>query len=357
MARLRGDGWQADVRLKDGSRKRRGGFPSEAKALAWEAAMKSADEDGRPLPTTETVAGVKPGTGQGITMGTLQKQVADIEWRGKRAEEQLIRNGQYAVDFYGANVLASSITTSEVDRYIKALQDAGKSNGTINRRLAALSKLLHFAHQRGKLDALPHFSRRREPQGREREVWPPEEKALLATLRLWGEPLYADFVEYLIDTGCRWESEGHSSLWTAYSGRKVTYWFTKGGKPRTIPLTDRALAAVERQRRTQPGGPWQGINPWRFRQSFMAACAHNKIADVVPHTLRHTCCTRLVRAGIDLSRVMIWMGHRSFQTTLRYRHLSPTDLDGMAQALEPLQSSAGTASGGVPKRVPKLVAA
>jgi integrase len=344
MARLRGDGWQGDVRLRDGSRKRRGGFPTEAQALAWEAAMKLADEEGRPLPSAAPGQAAK-----GITMGALQRQVATMEWRDARASASLIRNGQCAVDFFGANVLASAITTSEVDRYIRALIDAGNANGTINRKLAALSKLLRYAHKRGLIETVPHFSRRTEPQGREREVSPAEERAILATLRLWGEHLYADFVEYLIDTGCRWESEGHASLWTAYNGRKVTYWFTKGGKPRTIPLTDRAHAAVERQR-GQAGGPWHGINSWRFRDSFTKACAHTGIEDVVIHTLRHTCCTRLVRAGVDLSRVMIWMGHRSFTTTLRYRHLSPTDLEGMASLLEP-------GAGVVPKPVPKLVAA
>ena len=332
MARLRGNGWQGDVTLdQPHGRKRLGGFASREDAEAWEQAMQLAAKEGRAL--VERAARTAPmKRGRGITMSALHQQVSEMEWRGKKSEGSLIRNGQYAVNFFGAQIPASTITTSEVDRYILALQDVGNANGTINRKLAALSKLLRFAHRRGKIDVMPHFSRRKEPEGREREVWPAEERAIIATLRLWGEHLYADFVEYLIDTGCRWESEGRASLWTAYSGHKVTYWFTKGGKPRTIPLTNRAHEAVERQR-NQPGGPWQGINPWRYRDAFMKACLHNKIAGVVIHTLRHTCCTRLCRLGWDLGRVGVWMGHRSYQTTLRYRHLVTADLDCMAKSL------------------------
>lgn len=50
--------------------------------------------------------------------------------------------------------------------------------------------------------------------------------------------------------------------------------------------------------------------------------------------LRHTCCTRLVIAGVSLPQVMQGMGHKSIQVTMRYAHLAPKDLDLAAQALE-----------------------
>ena len=53
----------------------------------------------------------------------------------------------------------------------------------------------------------------------------------------------------------------------------------------------------------------------------------------VPHMLRHTCASRLVSKGIQLPQVMLWMGHRNIQTTMRYSHLAPKDLDGAAKAL------------------------
>ena len=55
-------------------------------------------------------------------------------------------------------------------------------------------------------------------------------------------------------------------------------------------------------------------------------------ADTVVHTFRHTCCSRLVIAGVDLMRVK-WMGHKRIETTMRYAHLGPQDLEALADVL------------------------
>jgi integrase-like protein len=48
---------------------------------------------------------------------------------------------------------------------------------------------------------------------------------------------------------------------------------------------------------------------------------------VGPHTLRHTCGTRLFRAGLNSKQVQLWLGHHSPAFTLAtYVHLLPEDL-------------------------------
>src|SRR6266496_310762 len=37
-----------------------------------------------------------------------------------------------------------------------------------------------------------------------------------------------------------------------------------------------------------------------------------------PHTLRHTCAVRMLRSGIDIAVIALWMGHESTQTTMTY---------------------------------------
>ena len=43
---------------------------------------------------------------------------------------------------------------------------------------------------------------------------------------------------------------------------------------------------------------------------------------VTLHVLRHSFCSHLVMAGVPLRDVQELMGHRSFETTLQYVHLS-----------------------------------
>ena len=41
---------------------------------------------------------------------------------------------------------------------------------------------------------------------------------------------------------------------------------------------------------------------------------------VTPHTLRHTAAMDLLRRGVDLSVIALWLGHESSKTTQIYLH-------------------------------------
>ena len=72
--------------------------------------------------------------------------------------------------------------------------------------------------------------------------------------------------------------------------------------------------------------PWDTI--------LRAHLGHSNDREFIPHMLRHTCASRLVSRGVPLPKVMQWMGHKCIQTTLRYSHLVPNDLDEAAAILE-----------------------
>ena len=76
----------------------------------------------------------------------------------------------------------------------------------------------------------------------------------------------------------------------------------------------------------------------RFRKSAIDECLNSQeirismafnrlvkkagLENVTLHTLRHTFASQLVMAGVPLRDVQELMGHRSFETTLQYAHLS-----------------------------------
>ena len=51
---------------------------------------------------------------------------------------------------------------------------------------------------------------------------------------------------------------------------------------------------------------------------------------VSPHSIRHTCATHLLRAGVDINTIRAWLGHVSVDTTNVY---AETDLEMKAKAL------------------------
>ena len=83
-------------------------------------------------------------------------------------------------------------------------------------------------------------------------------------------------------------------------------------------------------------GPFTDLSPTESSRRFKRAATAVGITDagVVFHSLRHTCASRLVMAGVDVRRVQMWMGHQCIQSTLVYAHLAPSGMDDVVTMLE-----------------------
>src|SRR5690606_34927128 len=124
--------------------------------------------------------------------------------------------------------------------------------------------------------------------------------------------------------------------WNDINGASVTFWLTKSGRSRSVPLTKRVREMLRSIDRTSPG-PFIGIKQYQFRAGWHEAKSEIGLGtdhELVPHTLRHTCASRLVRGGIDIRRVQMWLGHQTLQMTMRYSHLATHDLDVCVPILE-----------------------
>jgi integrase len=230
----------------------------------------------------------------------------------------------------------SAFDQATLDDLVGRLRQRGNSNATINRKMAALSKLLRKASKMGDIHSLPEFRRQKERAGRIRFLDPQEEDRLFAAIAARCPDSYRLSV-FLVDTGCRL-GEALGLIWNDIHDSRVSFWLTKSGRSRTIPLTGRALRALDpAEGRAMRRGPFATIAAPRFRLLWNEAKAEIGLAadhQVVPHILRHTCASRLVQGGIDIRRVQMWLGHQTLQMTMRYAHLATNDLDPCVAVLD-----------------------
>lgn len=241
----------------------------------------------------------------------------------------------------------STFDQDRLDTLIVTLRQRGNSNATINRKMAALSKLLRKATKMGNIHSLPEFRRQKEGAGRIRFLEPDEEDRLFAAVRKRSEDAWRLSV-FLVDTGCRL-GEALRLIWNDVQDSRVSFWLTKSGRSRTVPLTQRAAAACRYQPKPderRPKGPFCSLTQPQYRAIWNDAKLEVGLGSddqVVPHVLRHTCASRLVQGGIDLRRVQMWLGHQTLQMTMRYSHLATNDLDRCVVVLERPGASRGAA--------------
>ena len=117
----------------------------------------------------------------------------------------------------------------------------------------------------------------------------------------------------------------------------------KGGEARVVALNSFAVELFTMQLdghtsdwvfpSKNPDTPINGDN--FYHRVWRKALKDAKIKDLRIHDLRHTFCSRLVTLGKDLYTVQKLAGHKSYQTTQRYAHLSTAHLLEAVEALVP----------------------
>lgn len=313
-------------------------FATREEAEAWEAAVTDADVAGRELPS------VAPKNAGEVLLGDFAEEHFEYLWGDTKAKEHTRGQVRMVVDYIGPAVPLKSIDEACVARLISALKREGKANGTINRKLATLSKLLKLGKRLKVVQEVPYWDTLREGQGRERFLSRGEEAQLFDTFEHFGLLVDYDLHGFLLYTGARrgeaLRLKWSAVRWEAKEPTHVSFWVTKGGKPRTVPLVGRAKEAILRRHAEAPEATMDAFvfplsdgtvrTHWDRVRSYLG---FGDDPEFVIHMLRHTCASRLVQAGVDLKRVQAWMGHSSIQTTLRYAHLAPDDLDVAGRAL------------------------
>lgn len=119
----------------------------------------------------------------------------------------------------------------------------------------------------------------------------------------------------------------------------------KGGRERLVPISDRALAAVELWRAHVPDDArWlfpsgKGhLSRIRLYQLVKELAVKSGIPPdrVSPHILRHAFATHLLEGGADLRTLQTLLGHADIATTQIYTHVDSARLVALVNARHPL---------------------
>src|SRR6266581_1647813 len=120
----------------------------------------------------------------------------------------------------------------------------------------------------------------------------------------------------------------------------------KGRKERAVPLSSHTVAVLRPWLSERAGDsrdpvfPGPGGRPLsrdtvrklviRHARSAAAGCPSLAAKKIGVHTLRHTCAMTLLRSGVDLATIALWLGHEDLRTVQVYLH---ADLELKERAL------------------------
>jgi site-specific recombinase XerD len=250
------------------------------------------------------------------------------------------------------------LTAERVQQFLQYLEEKrGCSIATRNQRLSAIHALAHFIGERGpehiqwcgQIQAVPF---KRAAKAAIMYLEKAEMDALLAApdrKSALGRRDYA-LLLFLYNTGARADEAAQLSVSdlrlanAPHRDHSSVQIHGKGNKLRFCPLwphTARELAVLIAEKATTEhvfinryGRPLTrfGIHTIVKRYTAKISGRMPGLASkhVSPHSIRHTCATHLLRAGVDINTIRAWLGHVSLNTTNIY---AETDLEMKAAAL------------------------
>lgn len=317
MARQRGNSWQGDYTMPDGSRKRRS-FKTKAEALEFERFGPEGRQPRRVIPKYRPL------------VGELFPSTARDLWEGSKDWRNCERITAEWVKLLGSITPIDDVTTAKVMGIVRQLKAKGNKAGTINTKLVRLRRIMARLKKRGIVAEIPDYDREKGVGKRLRYLTHQEVDKLFALLSEDDRRLCT----FLLQTGCR-VSEALKLKWCDITETHVTFWQTKNGNPKTLPLSAQAKQAVTANAEREYG-PFHHIEYHKFYKRWIrarnqAGFRHDK--DVVPHILRHTCASWLVQKGVSIPVVQQYLGHSTIMMTMRYAHLAPNSLNIAAETL------------------------
>lgn len=239
-------------------------------------------------------------------------------------------------DDLGAGVISAFLDHLEDDRH-----NSARSRNT---RLAALRSLFRYAALRHPelaqlIQQVLAIPQKRFDKTNVSFLEPEEVAALLAApdRNRWEGRRDHALMAFAVQTGLRLsELTGANCRDVALGSGPHVRCIGKGRKERCVPLTAETVAILQvwlQERGGRRDGP---LFPTRTGRRLSDDAVEARIAlhkvlaaqgapslgpkKLTPHVMRHTCAMTLLRAGVDVVVISLWLGHADIRSTMQYLH-------------------------------------
>jgi len=236
------------------------------------------------------------------------------------------------IDYWGARKV-SEIKGSTCREFAK-----GRKSSMARRQLETLRAAVNYFHKEYGLDPVPAFTMPAKHRPRERWMTRDEAAALLRNAR--RTPHLARFILIGLYTGTRSGAilglSWLPNVNTGFVDIEAGVMFRSGSSQRQtkkrqppVAIPARLLAHMKRWKQ-QDGNlrsviNWNGSSVQSIKKGFRSARKNASLSnDVIPHTLRHTCVTWLMQAGVDIWQVAGFVGMTAEMVERNYGHHHPS---------------------------------
>ncbi len=265
---------------------------------------------------------------------------------GWEVEQHVLR----MLERYFGDRLLIEIRTPDIEAFAFARRrNDGVKGATVNRNLAALSKIFDLAKRHGWVDSNPVKEVKRSPESSDAWRWLHQEEAelLLEACRHPDAPEYLyPLVLSALYTGMR-RGELLNLEWRSVDliRGQIEITVSKTGRRRTVPLRPEVVDVLGRWRGRAQGPEVFAVRD--IRTPFATALKRSKIRKIRFHDLRHTAASWMAQNGVDLLQIKEVLGHTTITTTQRYAHLVQRNAEhavGQMPALEVEKPATRTAT-------------
>ena len=323
--RKHGEKWQARVQRKDQPSIAKS-FNNKTDALKWARSVESQLDLGTLAPK-QTMPRLMP---------LVDRYVEEVTPLKKGKSQEHYRANQFRKTKL-ADMNIDKITGEVVAQYRDERLKQVSAN-TVRLELAFLSVVFEQSRKEWGFAVNNPVRQIRMPKPgkpRQRRLEAGEEEALLHACKESGAHYLQTFVILAIETGMRF-GELAGVTWVNVNLEKRTIYLpdTKNGSPRTVPLSTRALSAIQTQPRSI-GGRLFLAKSGSIRSAFLIALKKAQgsqpdskkfLRELRFHDLRHEAVTRLFEKGLNPIEVGMVSGHKTLSMLQRYTHLRSEEL-------------------------------